>query len=143
MVVVKGWFGIAWQYEICNILHVKTHKLMHLHKKVSSLSRYYASNDTLDIVFPDWSFWGWILSTIFYISFPLRYKQKNHSFFFPLSFLRKDEDYVTVYLKKNLYLTFSHKYILKIIHFFLFLRNPPYVWFRLKNQLIYRFFLPW
>ena len=41
-------------------------------------------------------------------------------FFFSLSFLRRDEDYVAVYLKKNLYLSFSHKYILKIIHFFLF-----------------------
>ena len=85
---------------------------MHLHKKVPSLFRYCACDGTLDIVFPDWSFWGWILSTKFYISFPLRYKQKNHSFFFPLSFFRKD-DYVIVYLKKIMYLSFPHKYILK------------------------------
>ena len=92
---------------------------MRLHEKVSSLFHYCTSDDTLDIVFPDWSFWGWILSTKFYISFSLRYKQKNH-FFFSFSFLRRDEDYVAVYLKKNLYLSFSHKYILKIIPFFLF-----------------------
>ena len=94
--------------------------------------------------FPNWSFWGWILSTKFYISFPLRYKQKNHSFFFPLSLFRKDEDYVIINLKKILYLSFSHKYILKIIHFFpvfhFFLRTWSCVWFRLKNQLIYSFF---
>ena len=46
--------------------------------------------------------------------------QTEKSFFFPLSFFRKDEDYVIVYLKKILYLSFSQKYILKIIHFFLF-----------------------
>ena len=41
-------------------------------------------------------------------------------FFFSLSFFRRDEDHVAIYLKKNLYLSFSHKYILKTIHFFLF-----------------------
>ena len=115
-------------------------------KKVSSLFHYYASDDTLDIVFSDWSFWGWILSTKFYISFPLRYKQKHHFFcFFFLSFFGRDEDYVTVYLNKILYLSFSHKYILKIIHFSLFFTCfngiGLCVWFILKSQLIYRFFL--
>ena len=61
------------------------------------------------------------------------------SFIFFLSFFGRDEDYVTVYLNKILYLSFSHKYILKIIHFFLFLRSQSCVWFILKNQLIYRF----
>ena len=41
------------------------------------------------------------------------------SFVFFLSFFGRDEDYVTIYLKKILYLSFSHKYILKIILFFL------------------------
>ena len=77
--------------------------------------------------FSDWSFWGWILSSR--IGHPLNeilshsHLNKNRKiilFFFPLSFLRRDEDYVIVYLKKIMYLSFSHKYILKIIHFFLF-----------------------
>ena len=94
--------------------------------------------------FPNWSFWGWILSTKFYISFLLRYKQKNHSFFF-LSFLRRDEDYMVVYFNKILYLIFSHKYILKIIYFFLFslvFKESTMCLVQIKkNQLIYMFLL--
>ena len=61
------------------------------------------------------------------------------SFIFFLSFFGRDEDYVTVYLNKILYLSFSHKYILKIIHFFflvfhLFLRSRPCVWFKFKKS---------
>ena len=98
--------------------------------------------------FPDWSFQGWILSTKFYISFPLGYKQKNHSFFFPLSFFRKDEDYVIINLKKNLYLSFSHKYILKIIHFFfscfsLFFKDLIMCLVQIKKSINLQFFLLW
>ena len=90
-----------------------SHRLSRLKKSLSeTLTRYYALagriGDGGSIVFPDRSFWGWILSTKFYISFPLRYKQK-------ISFI------------------FSC--------FSLVLRNRPCVWFKLKTQLIYRFFL--
>ena len=79
--------------------------------------------------FPNWSFWGWILSTKFYISFPLRYKQKNH-------FFSSQKNYVPVILTqidiKN------HSFFFSC--FSLFLRIWSCVWFRLKNQLIYSFF---
>ena len=56
-----------------------SHRLSRLKKSLSeTLTRYYALAGRIGdggcIVFPDRSFWGWILSTKFYISFLLRYK---------------------------------------------------------------------
>ena len=80
-------------------------------------------------------------NSIYLIPTQIHTKKIIPFFFLSLSLLfqGRDEDYVTVYLNKILYLSFSHKYILKIIHFFLFLRSQSCVWFILKNQLIYKF----
>ena len=101
-----------------------SHRLSGLKKSLSeTLTRYYPLDERLGMV-------GVLSSRIG--PFGVGYSQWNsisHShlytnrkiiLFFSLSFFGRDEDYMAVYFNKILYLSFSHKYILKIINFFLF-----------------------
>ena len=67
----RFWACWLWMGERKRLKKIERHKENMAMVMISILS----SPVNTTHAFPDWSFWGWILSTKFYISFPLRYKQ--------------------------------------------------------------------